>query len=508
MFIRLTIEPWKRYAPWSDDQAQPSSAAQLPDDAQQWQAPTQWQPHPIVQLRTSQQGYAGDELAFIVEETHAWPLAIIAWPYQLCNAARWPEGDQFPVAFEEDAWLPRTVQDAWHIQRWDVDEEVLPLTPASTFEEDAWLPSILWESWGRRWYASGVEDFPVALEETYVIPLWPWPTAQWARRLAWSEEDSLSLGLEEDSWLPLRMVDDRLCRLLAVDDDALPPTLAFGLDEDARGCLVRWDDASFIRWFLGEEEYPTPAVPFFLEESGWMPHTQDMAWFPQGLLGNTDEFPTSAGFTLDEDTWVSRTAWDAWLRAQWFFDTNELPVVIDEEGWIQRPWVASWSSARPFLGSDEFPTIFDDGAWIPRAQRGMPTAIRWVIGNDELSISPVFTLDESIWSPRILWDAWLRRRWFLDDDTFPTPVPPFFLDDSACVLWSQWKEDTLLRYRMFSHAEMGEWVSTSIIGGQGGNDAFPRLATFAYQAMRYTVTVGAIRVSERHSSGIVWYTMS
>jgi hypothetical protein len=221
---------------------------------------------------------------------------------------------------------------------WSLPDE-LPVVSAAALEEAGWLPPGPWVRGSHPWLSPGLDDelpsgaTPGGLDEAGWTPPLPWgipaPSVRWRDDDLFPTPASL-MGVEAEGWLPPLPWAVQMRRLAAWDDELLPPApVPFGLDEGfpwqsptrwARGprpqAFLVTDDLSpvafglqdetwhvpiFCRswvWFqvgYGEEEYPTPAVPFGVDDSPWFPVAQWHEWESRGCW--------VCGW-VDTDVWV------------------------------------------------------------------------------------------------------------------------------------------------------------------------------------------------------------
>jgi hypothetical protein len=303
----LRLQRWSYQPAWQDEDAlPPQQQAALDDEG--------WLP-PVLRGQTvavsphwcDDDTLPGAVLFFLDASDLALPgLLWQAWSPPPCSSSGvWVDDEILPLqpaALDEDGWQPPALRAPGRVwMPWQADGEVPP-QPVTGLDDDGWAWWRPWELWIRPldWGEDG--DLPGAvsfvLDEDGEWSLAPWrggggppprgggvgvqrgggrPPPRGGEE---DEQPPAAFVLDEAGWQPGRPWNADWRLLWWSEEDGVPAQ-ALGLDEEAWRYWAPWPSGPATFLWLGEDEYPTPATPFFLEETGWVPIRP---WSPFVLL--------------------------------------------------------------------------------------------------------------------------------------------------------------------------------------------------------------------------------
>jgi hypothetical protein len=190
-----------------------------------------------------------------------------------------PLGSTTAIDDDADAWPKPIAQSVVAVSLAMLPDE-LPSTPVALVDDDpGWRAlSILTETWWQRWVPTEPDNLPVT----------PTPLVEddpgWKAPLPWSvigtswipiDQDVLPwIGIDDDGWLPWRLIDLTVRPWLPIDLDELPLGTVVGDDTLWASMAPRTVDvATVFRWGWDDERV-VPASPFGLDDTVWLAFTR------------------------------------------------------------------------------------------------------------------------------------------------------------------------------------------------------------------------------------------
>jgi hypothetical protein len=238
------------------------------------------------------------------------------------KALLWPEDDALPLlGLEESVWQstrPGLSALSWSADHFRMglhaDEEWIPAA-VPIAEDQEWTRPLLWSAWPLPFAWGDEGGLPDAANFFLDEDAWlsPGPWGQWPVITCPIDADALPLlGLEEPDWqapLPWSLRWNGLG--FALGEEILPQ---LGVDEEAPALARPWALPWHRSIFLVDDQEALEAFFGFLAEEGFQPARPWPQRFRHSLWIGEDEYPTPLEpFFLDEEEWVPRLRiWPAW----------------------------------------------------------------------------------------------------------------------------------------------------------------------------------------------------
>lgn len=334
MFLRLTGERWQIWLPWSDDPSLFSAAIAFGEETTGWNRPSLWDTasSPSLSLRFPDTDALPALTVPSLDEALPWPIIVQPWSQDQGVLPALSSDESLSWVVDDAQWqTPLPWTETSLRQPWDVTEDVPP-SALPALEESGWQPALPWAAmpaslaWGRDEEAPGVAPAPMVTEDAWQPPpCWSPDCLVWS---FWVDEQilpPLAIALDEETifrwsswpqdqpgWQPWQADDGGIpgiagddegwwlftppwampvWRPLWTGDDDLPGASILFLDEDWWLPRPPWAPWPWVAPIIGEEEFPTPAVPLFLDEDWWAPRSPWAPWpFPPQWPGEDELF--------------------------------------------------------------------------------------------------------------------------------------------------------------------------------------------------------------------------